>query len=415
MNSLVQVYQERRQRLAQMAPGAVILVLAGFENERNAFLQSSSFFYLTGISEPGVALLIYPDGTSSLFIPQTNGLRAKWVAGTITPQNAENLGIERIEYLGTVISGYEPKVFIKAENYANLLGELQRVVEQGLKLLAVDLGQLEPQTVIAQLVGFNPKLKLSLGDASSLVAQLRRTKSDLELDHLYQAIEVTNLAQEAAATSIFPGAMECEVQAALEYVFTSSGCGIAFPSIVGSGKNSTVLHYNQNSAAMQDGDLVVVDIGARYRGYCADITRTYPVNGKFTERQLEIYELVLKTQAYVAELAMPGMWLSNAASPEQSLVHLAREFMREHGGYDQYFIHGIGHYLGLDTHDVGDTTTPLQPGDVFTIEPGIYISEEKLGVRIEDNYWMTEKGVVCLSESIAKEPQEIEALVASKW
>ena len=133
------------------------------------------------------------------------------------------------------------------------------------------------------------------------------------------------------------------------------------------GKNATILHYTANTSAMKKGDLVVVDIGAAFDGYCADLTRTYPVSGKFSKRQRELYNLVLDAQTYIADLAKPGMYLNNSDEPERSLHHLAQSFLKKHG-YDQYFVHGIGHFLGLDVHDVGNVKEPLKENDVFTIE-----------------------------------------------
>jgi Xaa-Pro aminopeptidase len=204
--------------------------------------------------------------------------------------------------------------------------------------------------------------------------------------------------------------LEAEVQASLEYMMIASHARTAFPSIVASGKNATVLHYNENSGTLKDGDLLVVDIGAEFKNYCADLTRTYPVSGTFTKRQKELYNIVLETQTHIASLAKPGMWVKNKDKVEQSLHHLAVKFLAKRG-YDKYFPHGIGHFLGLDVHDVGDYSVPLQEGDVITIEPGIYISEESIGIRIEDNYWITKEGALCLSEHLPKEANDIEAVV----
>ena len=204
--------------------------------------------------------------------------------------------------------------------------------------------------------------------------------------------------------------LECEVQASLEYMMTGAGSRPAFPSIVATGKNATILHYMENNASLQDGQLVVVDIGSVFEGYCSDLTRTYPVSGKFTPRQKELYNLVLDVQKYIADLAKPGMYLRNNNHPDQSLHHLAENYFKKYG-YDQYFIHGIGHFLVLDVHDVGAYDQPLQPGDVITIEPGIYLPEESIGVRIEDDYWIVEDGVVCLSEEIPKDADQVESLV----
>jgi Xaa-Pro aminopeptidase len=268
----------------------------------------------------------------------------------------------------------------------------------------------EQRLLLKRLEEFLPGLSESVVDIAPLVAQQRRVKDMREIELMYSAVEITMMAQEAAARAIQDDVLECEVQASLEYIFTASGARASFPSIVGSGKNSTVLHYTVNSGTMKKGDLVVVDIGAEYQRYAADLTRTYPVSGTFTPRQREVYNLVLETQEYIASIAKPGYWLNNKEMPEKSLNHLARAFLAKKG-YDQYFMHGIGHFLGLDVHDVGDYTRPLQEGDVFTIEPGIYIASESLGVRIEDNYWVVKDGVVCLSEQLPKKPEDIEALM----
>lgn len=415
----LEIYAQRRKKLAELAKkefGAGVTVLfADFESEGAPFLQESNFYYLSGINEPGIAMVIDADGKTEIYIPDTQGLRAKWVAGTLSLEDAQKFDVSEIKYLGSPITGYEPSPFLNMQNYSNLMDRLSGVMDAGGKIFAVAKNKVVQTFVLDQLCKFESKFKDQLIDVSDLAAQLRRTKSNLEADYLCQAIEITAMAQEAAAKSIVQGTVECEVQAAIEYVFISAGASIAFPSIVGSGKNSTVLHYYQNSAQLKEGDLVVVDIGARLNHYCADITRTYPVGGKFTKRQREVYQIVLETQQYIAELAKPGMWMANKDNPEKSLLHLAREFLSKKGGYDKYFIHGIGHYLGIDVHDVGEYKTPLKEGDVITIEPGVYISEENLGVRIEDNYWMTAKGLVCLSEQIPKEIEEVEKIVGNKW
>jgi Xaa-Pro aminopeptidase len=272
-------------------------------------------------------------------------------------------------------------------------------------------GYVEQRFIVDRLNTLSPGLCDSIVDISALAASLRRIKFAYEKEQLQKAIMITQEAHSIIANEIRPGVEESTIQGLLEYAFTVSGAlRPAFPSIVGSGKNSTVLHYTQNERAMQEGDLVVVDIGAEFNYYCADLTRTYPVSGRFTQRQKHIYEQVLETQNYIATIARPGFWISNKNEPDKSLHHLAVSFLRERG-FDQYFPHGIGHFLGMDVHDVGDVTVPLEPGDVITIEPGIYISEEKVGVRIEDNYLMLENGLVCLSEELPKDVESIEAMV----
>ena len=167
-----------------------------------------------------------------------------------------------------------------------------------------------------------------------------------------------------------------------------------------------------NNQKLVAGDLVVVDIGAEVDYYCADITRTYPVSGTFSKRQRDVYTIVLATQEYIASIAKPGMWLNNKEKPEQSLQHCAQKFLEKHN-YHTYFPHGIGHFLGMDVHDVGDVHEPLQEGDVITIEPGIYLQKEQLGIRIEDDYWIVKDGVICLSDALPKEAHAIEEMAQS--
>jgi len=265
--------------------------------------------------------------------------------------------------------------------------------------------------IIDRLQTYIPALSSTIIDVSDFVAQSRRRKDMREIEHIYRAIEITELAHEAATRAIRHNTLEAEVQASLEYIMIAAQARPAFPSIVASGSNSTILHYHDNNSMLRNGDLVLVDIGAEFNNYCADITRTYPVSGIFTQRQKEVYNIVLETQEYIANQAKPGMWLKNNNKPDKSLYHLAVKFLADCGGYDAYFSHGIGHFLGLNVHDVGDTSIPLHEGDVITIEPGIYIAAEKIGIRIEDNYWITKNGAVCLSENLPKEIDEIEELV----
>ena len=247
---------------------------------------------------------------------------------------------------------------------------------------------------------------------------MRKVKSEAEAAMLRRAISVTADAQREVIRLIGPGIPEYRLEGAILGAFVAGGGSRAgFPSIVGSGPNSTVLHYNKNDRTLQDGDLVVVDIGGEYKGYTADITRTYPANGRFTPRQREVYQLVLDAQSAAVADFKPGV------STIAALNRKVREFFQksplrakdekgETFSMDHFFIHGLGHHLGLDVHDVGDVTRPLGPGEVFTIEPGLYIPGESLGVRIEDDYRVTQDGLEKLSKDIPVDPDEIERLIA---
>jgi len=260
-----------------------------------------------------------------------------------------------------------------------------------------------------------PDLEEHIIDISTEFTQMRLKKSEEEITRIYKAIDITTSAHEMAREVLLSeeNVAESEVHGTLEFAFTANNCLPAFPSIVAGGKNATVLHYHENNSMIKKGDLVVIDIGAKFEGYCADLTRTYPANGKFSKRQKELYEIVLEIQAKIAEIAKPGFFINNKEKSDISLQHIAVNLFKEHN-LEKYFLHGIGHQLGLDVHDVSDHKKPLEVGNVITIEPGIYIKEENIGIRIEDNYIITESGAVCLSEDLPKLSQEIENLMRKK-
>lgn len=417
------VFKARRKelvtRLTELYPqtkNGLVMLIAGFESDRMRFWQESSFFYYTGIVEPGTVLTMDMTGRTTLYIPHCGDTRAQWVYSPIklTQDNAKNIGVDSVQVLGEKCGGYQLFPFFKQESYGIILEKLKALVQEKGTLFTLypdnEHAYVEQRLIVHRLQMLVNNLGSQIVDISSVVAAMRRRKDRFEIDRINKAIEITQLAQEAAAQAIEEGILECEVQASLEYMMLGSGSRAAFPSIVATGKNATILHYHQNESSLKNGELVIVDIGAVYDGYCADLTRTYPVSGKFSKRQRELYDIVLETQQYIADKAMPGMYLNNAEYPDKSLNHLARAHLKK-AGYEQYFMHGIGHYLGLDVHDVGTYKEPLQEHDVFTIEPGIYIPQEGIGIRIEDNYWMARKGAICLSEGLPKEASDVEQLV----
>ncbi|MBM3985825.1 MAG: M24 family metallopeptidase [Planctomycetes bacterium] len=238
------------------------------------------------------------------------------------------------------------------------------------------------------------------------LATLRLVKSTYEVECLQAAISITCAALREAFAHVRPGAFEYEPQGALEGAFRRLGGDRAgFASIVGSGPNSVTLHYSSNQRQMQDGELLVMDVGAKYRYYCADVTRTLPVGGRFTPRQRQVYEAVLAAQRAAEAAAQPGVTMAE-------LDGIARRVITDagFGPAFRYFKHGLGHWIGLDVHDVGGQV-PILPGMTFTIEPGIYIDAEDLGVRIEDDYLMTVSGAVKLSGAVPSDPDDIEALL----
>jgi Xaa-Pro aminopeptidase len=404
------IYSDRRKKLVEQTEAPVLLV-AAFEELRYRFLQDSTFYYYTGCNEPGAACIIYPDGTATLYIPNYATNRAQWVPGSllVDEKTAERISFETMKYLGQPSKGYTLESYFDPALYKNLLEDLTKLSQQ----YATIYTPIKNYT-IDSLCKVIPTLAQQIRNVMPFVARMRRSKSKEEIQLLHNAIDVTMLAQEAAARAIKPDVNECQVAAAVQYVFVESGALQAFPSIIGSGSNATVLHYNDNCRYMQKNESVIVDVGACLDHYCGDITRTYPVSGTFSPRNKEVYTAVLETQQFLAEVVAPGYWLRNDEVQEKSLYHLMHSFLRERK-LDQYIAHGVGHFLGMDVHDVGDIREPLQEGDVITIEPGVYIPKEQLGVRIEDNYWIVQGGVVCLSAMLPKTVEAVQELVRESF
>lgn len=415
------IFIERRKKLAaamqKMHEGerqGVIVVAASFEEERRRFRQNSYFHYLFGITEPAAVGVITFDGQATVYVPDFGGARSQWVDENITlMSDPEKFGLQKIKPLGQVQRGYSGFPVFVSDAYQNLIDDV-RIIASSRGVVAKVCGETASEIVLQNLFQF---LEQSVGskqfdNANAEVDSLRRVKSDYEIALIRKAIAITTAAHDAVAKILRPGMLECALQAEIEAVFMRHGALIpAFPSIVGGGVKTTVLHYVDNNRVLSQGDLVVVDIGAEHEYYAADLTRTYPVSGRYTSRQREVYDLVLEAQAYAAGFARPGMFLRNMAAKEQSLHWLVVEFFKQRG-LEKFFPHGLGHYMGLDVHDVGTYAQQLQVGDVFTIEPGLYLRDEALGVRIEDDYLVTPMGVECLSTKLPKNAEEIEALMA---
>jgi Xaa-Pro aminopeptidase len=258
----------------------------------------------------------------------------------------------------------------------------------------------------------------SYADIRPLLASLRMIKDDGEVELTRKAVNASIAAQLAAIRAIKPGMTEREISALLQYEWGKRGCERpAYAPIVGSGLNSTVLHYSDDSGPIQSGDLVLMDAAGEYSMYASDITRTVPANGKFTARQREIYEIVLGAQK-AAMAAFQSGKSHLQRNQADTIYQVAYDYINTHGKdlhgdpLGKYFIHGLSHYVGLNVHDAGDYTVPLAPGMIFTIEPGIYIPEEKIGVRIEDMYYVDKDGkLIQLTAALPQTTDEIERLM----
>jgi Xaa-Pro aminopeptidase len=449
LNQPIGEYHARRQRLLDQIKDGVVVILGNVEESggvEERYRQNNWMAYLTGVRTPEAVLLLVPQGLPSqggarefVFIPPRNLQMERWTGIQLAPgaEAARTFGVERVlptwvqattaadssnAHGGATMSAAEDNLMLRLKEAASLPAFKNEQGQSRMKLYTFAPGQLSNGEV--HEYQFVEKVKRELpgvevAQVEPLVAEMRKVKSAPEVALLQKAIDITGEAEVDIAHSLRPGMYEYEVQAILESAFTRNGAERpGFPSIVGSGLYSTILHYEENHKRIDTGDLVVCDIGAEYSMYTADITRTFPASGKFTPRQREIYQLVLDTQTAAAAFWKPGM-------RNYELHRFAAEFLKksplrakdidgQEYTMDHFFIHGLGHYLGMDVHDVGDYRKPMQPGEVFTIEPGIYIQTEKLGVRIEDDYLVTPQNTLRkLSANIPSAPDEIEKLVSA--
>ena len=414
------VYAERRAKLAAQVDGPIILWgFTGREESSQSyvFAQEDNFYYLTGHNEEGAGLIILPPSKPEspakwtgpreiLFLPPKDPANQKWNGYRLSPSDA---GVEARTGFATVKPFEEMRAIVEklAKVYPEFYTILPYHKENG--------GYPHEKTVVDWLEMIAPAVKLE--DIRLQIYKLREIKSPGELAFLQKAIDLSVDAQLEAMKMMHPGLYEYQIAAKMVEVHAMGGSEAeGYSPIVGAGFNSTVLHYDKLSRKIEDGDIVVLDVGAQYSGYSADITRTLPANGKFTQRQREIYDIVLGAQnAAMAEIK-PGMDLCRTGN--KSLYKIAYDYINSHGKdshgnrLGQYFIHGLGHDIGLDVHDPGESCKPLEPGMVVTMEPGIYIPQEKLGVRIEDDVLVTANGYKLLSERLPRNPEEIEKIMA---
>ena len=410
-------YRARRQKLLEQVKDGVIVLIGAREEdlgEVGRFRQKNDFMYLSGVETPAAYLMLVPANLAPnktaqevVFIPARNPSHERWNGVQMGPgQEAEQwFGAQEVAASDTFWSRLRETVSSPA--FKSGQAKLYTTVPAG------GTAKLTRENEFIETVRRDfPHVEVA--NVSHLIWEMRKVKTAAEIELLQKAIDITSEAHRDVARAIKPGVYEYQVQAALEYAFMRNGAERSgFPSIVGSGINSTILHYNTNRKRIEAGDLIVVDIGAEYSYYTADLTRTYPAAGKFTARQREVYQLVLDAQRAAERAFKPG------ESTVHSLYQVAADVMRasklrdkQGRTLERYFIHGLSHWLGMDVHDVGEYRK-IPAGAVLTIEPGIYIPEENFGVRIEDDYLATDKGLVKMSAKLPSDPDEIERMMAA--
>ncbi|RLD37860.1 MAG: aminopeptidase P family protein [Bacteroidetes bacterium] len=417
--------KNRENFVKRMESNSIALFVSNDEQPRNGdqyfpFRQSSDLFYLSGIDQEKSILMLAPDCPNPklrevLFILKTNETIAIWYGHKYTQEEArETSGIENIHWLDEMnmiireAASYAKNIYLNDYEYP----KYDSKVESGEKRFAKEIRQLYP---------------LHIFERSALILyRMRMIKSETEINLLKEACEITNKAFRRVLKFVKPEVMEFEIQAEIEHEFTRNRAnGHGYYPIIASGKNACTLHYIENDKVCQDGDVILFDFGAEYANYSADMSRSIPVNGKFTERQKDVYQAVLRTINTLTENMTVGTSLDDLDRLSKKLIEkelidlgLFSEEEKQNQDpknplYKKYFMHGVNHHLGLDVHDVGDRNTPLTAGMVLTCEPGIYIPEEKLGIRLENDILITEDGPLNLMADIPIEIEEIEKLMSN--
>ena len=407
-----QFYKAKRHKLLEkVKDNSVIVLFAGNAPKKTAdeaypFTPNRNFYYFTGINEEGPILIISKiKGIISerLFIKEIDEERERWVGKSIRSNEAEEIsGVKYIDYLGSFYD-YLNRVFSETEEI-NLYLDMERDSFQDLQGISESFSEeVKKRYPFVRIKNIFPK-----------IIPLRMVKSKEEIEEMKKAIEITIKGVESLMKNAKVGMKEYQLEAYYEFVCRSSGIkDYAFKTIAASGKNATILHYVDNNSEIKDGDLILFDLGAQHNYYNADITRTFPVNGVFSERQKEVYNAVLRVNERVIKTIKPGLEykeLNKMATEWIAEECIKLGLIKNKEEVSKYYWHSIGHSLGLDTHDISnkDRNTIFKEGMVWTVEPGIYIEEESIGIRIEDDVLITSDGVQVLTKDMIKTVEDIE-------
>ena len=410
--------ESRRKRLFdQMKDNSVAILFSGVskvasEDELLPFVVNKNFFYLTGIQQEHSALMLIKgigERKTYLFIDPYSELKEKWTGKRLTMDNA--MALSDIKNIYTT-DNFETMLNLALTNESNQYGDID----------CIYLDLTSPEQKLKDGFFMNDlqvKLKLDyqkdIVDVYPMLRDLRMVKSPVEIENVIKAIEKTNSGISYLISKMSPGMVEHEVADEFEmYGRMHDRTPLAFDTIIASGKNATCLHYPTQNDVIKDKDLVLFDLGYSYNGYSADISRTFPVSGRFDELQRKVYEAVLNCNKSVIALAKPGLTIKQLQ--EHAVEFLKNEciknkLMDPNDDIRNYYYHNVSHHLGLDTHDISDREKPLENGNIITVEPGLYFAKYGIGVRIEDDVLITLDGSVVLSKNIVKEVDEIERLM----
>lgn len=414
-----EIYKARRQHLLEnKSENTAVVIFSGSapmksQDESYPFSVDRNFYYLTGIERENMILLLRKnylgEYAETLFIEPYDEVLAKWVGGRM--RSAEATDISGVESIADV--GEFPDRLNSMVEYSRGLGKL--TVWLDLWRYHKDQADTPAHTLAATLQRKYPAVAIE--DINGDMAAMRAVKGAEEIALMRKAQEHTRVAIEEMLRYAAPGMNERELEGAFDFALMKQGVREhAFPSIFAGGKRATTLHYGENDQIVNDGEMVLIDLGSAYGNYCADISRTFPVNGKFTDRQKELYNTVLEAQKLVIDNAKPGL---TTRQLNQMVVDFYESRLDDLGlrkdgkTVRDYYYHGVSHHLGLDTHDIcTDRERTLKPGMVITVEPGLYVEDEGIGIRIENDVLITETGCEDLSVAIPKTAEEIEAIMA---
>lgn len=416
----------RKRFVKEMAKNSIAVFISNDEFPSNgdalhSFKQNSDLFWLTGIEQEDSMLILFPDNPDAkyrevLVLVRPNELKEKWDGKRLRAHEATSIsGIQTIVWLDSIDALLQTWIHL-ADNIYLDSNENDR---------KASLIRSREYRFIDEMKSRYPLHQYSR--AAKILGKLRSIKTKEEVAVIQHAIDITENTFRRLLGFIKPGVMEYEIEAELIHSFLSQrATGEAYGSILASGDRARTLHYVSNNQECKDGELILMDFGAAYGGYCADLTRTVPVNGKFTKRQKTVYNACLHLHNYAKSLLKPGISIvdytelvGEEATQQFLKIGLLRKSDvknedKENRAYRKYLYHGISHHLGIDVHDLGTRTAPIQQGMVFTVEPGIYIEEEQMGIRIENNLWITKNGHIDLMKNIPITVEEIETLMKKK-
>lgn len=398
----------REKLLGNLAENEAVIVFTALEGKLEKFKQDNNFLYLTGITAPGAIYMAIKRANANLeylFIQRGIPEREVWEGKVMTREEASEIsGIASVIYLDEFTQNLGMFAPMMSVIYSNLgVQNLERPLNYAMHRL-LPLRERFPQ--------------IAIRDITAVITPLRKIKDAWEIEQLQKAIDVTGQGIRDIWDNSYVGINEYELEAMLFYRIQRSGLKHwGFAPIIAAGVNAATLHYGKNECEIKDGDLVLLDVGADHLNYSADVTRCFPINGKFSPRQAEVYNAVLSVNKAIIEMVRPGVQLSFLQVKSRELLAekmIELGLIKHPAEVVKYYMHGIGHFLGMDTHDVGGREATLEVGNVITVEPGIYIPEENLGVRIEDDILVTESGYKNLSIAIPKEISEIEAILKER-